>query len=155
MDMDGFQIGLEVFLSVLLTVSIIYSMYLGHSLAVLRRDRNTLNDLIVSLQDSSRQAESGIEKLHRSGESVGRNLGKLTDQARVLRTELAMVTERAEAVSEKLDKAVRAGKTLAEPPQAVDADTLSRTEYEWQPAQGKGRQRTLAELDLIRALRGN
>jgi len=151
MEMDGLQIGLEILLSLLLAVSIIYSMHLGRSLALLRRDRDALNDLILSLQDSSRQAESGIEKLHRSGESVGRNLGKLTDQARILRAELTTVTEKAEAVSERLDAAVRAGRQIVEP---ATAELQQKPDYEWQVAPQKARQRTLAELDLIRALRG-
>ncbi|GBQ66181.1 hypothetical protein AA103196_1309 [Ameyamaea chiangmaiensis NBRC 103196] len=150
--MDEFQVGLEIFLSVLLTVSITYSMYLGRSLATLRRDRAALADLIASLQDSSRQAEEGIEQLHRSGDSVGRQLGKLIDQARLLRSELATMTEKGEAVSDRLDRALRAGKYLAD---AVEngKEQASPAAYEWQPPPSSGKPRSLAERDLLRALK--
>lgn len=80
--MDRFQLGIEIALSVLLLVTIFYSLYLGRALSVLRRDRGQLDALIASLQSSSAQAQSGIDHLRQTTELVGRALGKPLSPAR-------------------------------------------------------------------------
>ncbi|GAN91436.1 hypothetical protein Gbfr_037_031 [Gluconobacter frateurii M-2] len=101
--MDRFQLGLEIALSVLLLVTIFYSLYLGRALAVIRRDRGQLDALIMSLESSSAQAQSGIDHLRQTTEMVGRALGKTVESGKVLKQELTALCERSEAAAQVLE----------------------------------------------------
>ncbi|GBR11453.1 DUF6468 domain-containing protein [Gluconobacter frateurii] len=163
--MDRFQLGLEIALSVLLLVTIFYSLYLGRALAVIRRDRGQLDALIMSLESSSAQAQSGIDHLRQTTEMVGRALGKTVESGKVLKHELTALCERSEAAAQVLE-----GRTPAprEPSPAAmayadEGDTMPlRTPL--RPRMDEGRLgsvgvtkspvgKSAAERELLRALR--
>lgn len=101
--MDRFQLGLEIALSLLLLITIFYSLYLGRALSVIRRDRGQLDALIMSLESSSAQAQSGIDHLRQTTEMVGRALGKTVEAGKVLKHELTVLCERSEAAAQVLE----------------------------------------------------
>lgn len=102
--MDSFQLGVEISLSVLLLITIFYSLYLGRALTVLRRDRSELNTLISTLQASSSQAQSGIDHLRQTTERVGRTLGRTVESGKELKAELKELCDRAELLLGRLDR---------------------------------------------------
>ncbi|NHN83368.1 hypothetical protein GOB93_01775 [Acetobacter musti] len=105
--MTTFEYCMEFILCILLIAGIFYSIYLGRALAVLRRDRRELADLVAKLDESGRRAEDGVEKLQTAGDVSGRALGRMIDQSRMLHSELEALSERADSIAGRLDGLVR------------------------------------------------
>ncbi|MBF0875461.1 hypothetical protein HKD21_01175 [Gluconobacter cerevisiae] len=158
--MDGFQLGIEIALSVLLLVTIFYSLYLGRALSVLRRDRGQLDALISSLQSSSAQAQSGIDHLRQTTELVGRALGKTVESGKSLKRDLAMLCDRSETLAQQLESLLPAGRV------AVKASPLTEERFEESSFRSALRlkpdevrtmkpsgSKSAAERELLRALR--
>lgn len=164
--MDDVQLGIEAALSLLLIVSIFYSLHLGRALAVLRRDRVELTNLINGLSNSSAEAQAGIDHLRQTTELVGRQLTKTLEHGRVLRGELSVLCTRGEEVANRLEahsrpaKLSQPGVDPTPPPSAVPRAVLPvestsklsnmrSTELKDSRLISKSE----AELELIRALR--
>ncbi|MQR99144.1 DUF6468 domain-containing protein [Gluconobacter aidae] len=161
--MDRFQLGIEIALSVLLLVTIFYSLYLGRALSVLRRDRGQLDALIASLQSSSAQAQSGIDHLRQTTELVGRALGKTVESGKSLKRDLAMLCERSETLAQQLESLLPAGR-IATPGMKAAPRVEERSEeipfrsaFRLKPDEVRtmkpGGSKSAAERELLRALR--
>lgn len=159
--MDRFQLGIEIVLSILLLVTLFYSLYLGRALSVLRRDRGQLDALIASLQSSSVQAQSGIDHLRQTTELVGRALGKTVDAGKSLKRDLAMLCERSETLAEQLESLLPAGRAAVPLSRVVKRDdkddSIYRTALKSLQDDSRltksGGSKSEAERELLRALR--
>ncbi|GBR26049.1 DUF6468 domain-containing protein [Gluconobacter japonicus] len=163
--MDRFQLGLEIALSVLLLVTIFYSLYLGRALVVIRRDRGQLDALIMSLESSSAQAQSGIDHLRQTTEMVGRALGKTVETGKTLKNELTILCERSEAVAQVLEGGVSAQKASSQKPIIrPEEEDVPGARMPLRPRMDEGRMgsvgtvktpvgKSAAERELLRALR--
>lgn len=165
--MDRFQLGLEIALSVLLLVTIFYSLYLGRALAVIRRDRGQLDALIMSLESSSAQAQSGIDHLRQTTEMVGRALGKTVETGKTLKNELTILCERSEAVAQVLEGGASTQKAASQKPiirPEEEEEDVPGARMPLRPRLDEGRMgsvgtvktpvgKSAAERELLRALR--
>ena len=174
--MTASEYTIEIALCILLGFGIFYSIHLGRALAVLRRDRRELADLVARLDESGRRAEDGVEKLQTAGEVSGRSLGRMIDQSRMLQGELEALSTRADSVAERLETLIRENKfpeqekavveevtsapvAVVSPDQTANLERGALPSLPASPTPGvrpyeqRLRQRTAAEQDLIRALR--
>lgn len=165
---------LEVALLLLLAATLFHALRLERALGVLKRDRAVLEELVQGFNESTRLAESGIEKLRLAADGAGRQMARQTESAQKLRDELGFLTERADRLAERLEMAVRSARMFADtaalPPAAVssgdarDLPPVSRTQPQesvgampslFDPAMADQapRLRSQAERDLLRVLR--
>ncbi len=145
--MGGWQILLEVALIGLLGATLFHALRLERALGVVRRDRAELENLLRGFNDSTRQAESGVERLRGAAEGAGRHIARQIEAASVLKDDLVTLIERGERLADRMDGLVRANRD-AEPPArrypAAEPDL---------PEPAGARMRSQAERDLLRALR--
>lgn len=136
---------LEVALAGLLAATLFHALRLERALGVLKRDRAALEELVSGFNASTRQAESGIDRLRTAAEGAGRQIACQIDAASGLRDDLAFMTERGEQLADRLEVLVRSGRPLAaEPVRPPALDAAPAADH---------RLRSQAERDLIKALR--
>ena len=145
--MGGWQLLLEVALIGLLGATLFHALRLERALGVVRRDRAELEGLLQGFNDSTRQAENGVERLRGAAEGAGRHIARQIEAAANLKDDLAALTERGERLADRLDGQVRASRP-ADPP----APRYATPEPAF-PEAGGARVRSQAERDLLRALR--
>jgi hypothetical protein len=160
--MGGAQFLVEVALVLLLGATLYHAMRLERALGVLKRDRAVLEGLVKDFNDSTRQAEEGVEHLKAATEGAGRNIARQIEQAQRLRDDLTFLSERGERLAERLETGVRASRMAADqaamagPAMRPVSPALSAVPAgfvaESQPNAG-ARLRSEAERDLQRALR--
>lgn len=143
--MAGWQIVLEASLIGLLGAMLYHALRLQRALGVVRRDRAELEALLRGFNDSTRQAEQGIERLRGAADGAGRQIARQIEAAANLKDDLVALIDRGERIADRMDTLVRASRD-AEPPRRVlppepDADPSGP------------RIRSQAERDLLRALR--
>ncbi|HEY8288178.1 MAG TPA: DUF6468 domain-containing protein [Acetobacteraceae bacterium] len=129
----------------LLAAVLFHAVRLERALGVLKRDRVALEGLVADFNASTRQAESGIERLRAAADGAGRQIARQIDGATALKDDLTFLTERGERLADRMDQLVRIARPLATeaPRQAMIAE-----------ADGDSpRVRSQAERDLLRALR--
>ena len=80
--MNSMQWLLEVVLTALLSLTLFHALRLERALGLLRRDRAALEEMIAGFNDSSRQAESGIDRLRVVADGAGRQIARHVDQAK-------------------------------------------------------------------------
>ena len=97
--MSNAQLALEVALLLLLGATLFNAVRLERALGVLKRDRAVLEELVAGFNDSTRQAEAGVERLRGAADGAGRQIARQIEQAQRLRDDLAFLSER----GEKLD----------------------------------------------------
>jgi Domain of unknown function (DUF6468) len=137
---------LEIALLVLLAITLFHAIRLERALGVLKRDRATLEALVAGFNTSTRQAESGIERLRAAADGAGRQVARQIDVAIGLKDDLTFLTERGERLADRLDALVRHARPAAgETPRLV---TESGPD-----TQDASRLRSQAERDLLRVLR--
>jgi Domain of unknown function (DUF6468) len=143
--MRGMEWILEVVLVLLLAATLFHAVRLERALGVLKRDRVELQELVASFNDSTRQAEAGIERLRRAADGAGQQIARQVDAALSLKDDLALLIERGDRLADRIDVLVRAGRPLAAeaPRLALVNDAI--------PAEP--RVRSQAERDLLKALR--
>ena len=124
----------------LLAAALPLVLKLERTLAAVRRDRAALEGSAGSLTEATRLAEAASIRLRAAAEGGGRQLAERLAAAEPLRDDLRYLVERAEAMADRLEAAVRAARPLAQDP-AADAA----------PAAEAGR--SPAERTLLRALR--
>jgi hypothetical protein len=105
--MGDAQLLLECALVLLLAVTLFHAVRLERALGVLKRDRAVLEDLVAGFNDSTRQAEAGVERLRAATDGAGRQIARQIEQAQRLRDDLAFLSERGERLAERLEGAVR------------------------------------------------
>ncbi len=172
--MQGAQWVLEAVLVLLLAATLFHALRLERALGVLKRDRAVLEELVEGFNESTRQAETGIERLRHAADGAGRQMARQIETAQRLRDDLAFLADRSDRLAERLEGAVRTARMVADssvlpapmlsspPPEtpfsAVQPQQLMQsalvepahaTEGDQQP-----RLRSQAERDLLRALRG-
>ena len=136
---------LELVLVGLLGITLVHAIRLERALRSLRQDRAALGEAIAGFDDSARQAEAGIGRLQWAASESSQLLGQRLEQGNSLRDDLAFLIERGEAVADRLDELVRAGRgvALTSPSQPATAPAAPATKV-----------RSQAERDLLLALRG-
>ncbi len=144
--MAGMEWILELFLLVLLMATLFQAVRLERALGVLKRDRGALESLVVGFNASTRQAESGIERLRAAADGAGRHIESQIEASVSLKDDLSFLTERGDRLADRLDALVRSARPLATEPATVSA-----------PAETTGSRlsasRSPAEKSLLQALR--
>jgi hypothetical protein len=153
--MTGMEWILEAALVLLLAATLFHAVRLERALGVLKRDRAALEELVAAFNDSTRQAEAGIVRLHSTADGAGRQIARQIETATRLQGDLAYLSDRGGQLADRLDALVRAGRPLAaDPARTTAAAEASRymlaadAEPPDQP-----RVRSQAERDLLKALR--
>ncbi len=136
---------LELALVALLAATLFHALRLERALGVLKRDRVQLQELIAGFNASTRQAESGIERLRSVADGAGQEIARQIDAAMALKDDLNLLTDRGDRLADRLDVLIRAGRPLASsPPRLTVVAGADSTEP---------RVRSQAERDLLKALR--
>lgn len=151
--MSSVQWWLEVVLIGLLALTLFHAFRLEKALGVLRRDRASLEELVAGFNDSTRQAEGGIDRLRAVADGAGRQIARQVDQAKALQNDLAFLTERGEKLADRLDSLVRQAAPKQEPAEARRPADVRPMPLAGQHPEADGRVRSQAEKELLRALR--
>ena len=94
---------MDIIVAALLVATIAYAIQLSRRLAVLKDDRNHLQELIKGLQKATHQAEEAVGGLKAGAADAGRSLHQSVERAELLKSDLAFITERAEAAADRLE----------------------------------------------------
>ena len=156
--MDGLDWLLEIFLLVMLAATMFHAVRLERALGTLRRDRAALEELVAGFNESTRQAENGVEKLRAAADSAGRQVARHVDQARILKGDLEFLTARGEKLCDQLEAAVRAPRSIDMPVsdpvgQIFKPVPTLNLESRLSSGDAEARPRSQAEKDLLRALK--
>ena len=84
--MAAMEWTLEIVLVVLLAATLFHAVRLERALGVLKRDRVALEELVAGFNASTRQAESGIERLRAAADGAGRQIARRSMRRRRSRT---------------------------------------------------------------------
>jgi len=109
---------LDAVVAALLVATIVYAMLLSRRLAALRDDKQQLEALIRSLDQSAQRAEAGIASLKLAADRIGHELQQQVDRGQGLRTDLGYMIEMAGGLADRLETTMRAarGDAPATPP---------------------------------------
>jgi hypothetical protein len=135
----------------LLAAALPLLLRLERTLAAVRRDRGALEGSATTLAEATRLAEAASIRLRASAEAGGRQLAERLAAAEPMRDDLRYLVERAEALADRLEALVRAGRPLA-PLQAPHAVAPERAPDRAPDRAPEAPGRSLAELTLLRAL---
>jgi hypothetical protein len=113
-----YKLVLDVMVAVLLAVTIIYAWVLNQRLSQLRRNRDDLAKVVSSFNEATARAEAGIPKLRKAAEETGIALQERVEKAQSLRDDLAFMIERADAMADRLEQAVRSAREEIRAPAA-------------------------------------
>ncbi len=149
--MGSFDWGLELVLVGLLAVTLVHAIRLERALRLLRSDRAALGDAIAGFDDSARQAEAGIGRLHSVSTETAQLLSRRVEQGGSLRDDLTFLIERGGSLADRLDGLIRSGRPIAQAapsvvPAPVPALAAAPTSENMPPIRSK------AERDLLLAL---
>lgn len=131
---------LELGLIGLLLFTLVHCIRLQRTLSALRHDRAALNDAIAGFDTGTRQAEAGLARLRDMADDLAHQASK----AATLRDDIALLSERGDALADRLDGLVRAGRSVsptAPPPMPPAMEASSKL-------------RSAAERNLVAALQG-
>lgn len=112
--MTDMEWTLEIFLILLLGATLFQAIRLERALGVLRRDRASLESLVVGFNASTHQAENGIQRLRAAADGAGRQIESQLGKSVSLKDDLAFLTERGDRLADRLDILVRAARPLAQ-----------------------------------------
>jgi Domain of unknown function (DUF6468) len=145
--MGGMDWLLEGVLIVLLGLTLVHAVRLERALGGLRRDRTALGEAVAGFDNSARQAEAGLDKLHSVTQETALQLARKLEGAAVLKDDLAFLADRGEHLADRLEQLVRAGRAI-DPTHARElTGTVARPDPELP------RPRSKSERDLLQALR--
>lgn len=105
--------ALDIILILLLAATLYHALRLERALGVLKRDRGALESLIAAFNDSTRQAEQGIDRLRQTADGAGRQIAKQIEVASGLKDDLMFLSERSDRLAERLDGLVRSARPMA------------------------------------------
>jgi|SRR6201996_8107512 len=134
---------LEIVLVVLLGATLVQAVRLERALGVLKRDRASLESLVVGFNTSTHQAESGIQRLRAAADGAGRQIETQLSKSISLKDDLAFLTERGDRLADRLDTLVRAARPLVQ--DRTDDKAAARTSSPGEPSK--------VERDIMAALR--
>jgi hypothetical protein len=132
--MPAMEWTLEIVLMVLLAATLFQAIRLERALAVLKRDRASLEALVAGFNISTNQAENGIQRLRAAADGTGRQIETQLTKSASLKDDLVFLTERGDRLADRLDALVRAARPLA-------------------PERANAREGSEAERELLQALR--
>jgi len=138
---------LELVLVALLALTMVHAIRLERALRTLRSDRTAFGDAIAGFDSSARQAELGIGKLQATAAESAQMMARRVEQATALKDDLAFLTERGDALADRLDDLVRAARN------AAAAAPVPEARPKPIPAEATPKVRSQAERDLLLALR--
>jgi len=155
-----YKLVLDVIVAALLVVTIVYLWMLSQRLSQLRSNRDDLAKVVMSFNDATARAEAGIPKLRKAAEETGQALQERVEKAQSLRDDLAFMIERADAMADRLEEAVRvAREEIRAPATAVRpaAPRMAPVPPAPPPAAAAAQpelddERSEAERELLRAL---
>jgi Domain of unknown function (DUF6468) len=144
----------ELVLIVLLSATLFQAIRLERALGVLKRDRASLEALVLDFNASTHQAESGIQRLRAAADGTGRQIEAQLSRSVSLKDDLAFLTERGDRLADRLDLLVRFARPLAQERDDLDrnvpdANVRDRSGTAPQSSVPRG----AAEHDLMQALR--
>ncbi len=141
---------LELVLVGLLVVTLVHAVRLERALRSVRSDRAALGEAISGFDASARQAELGVNRMQAIAAEAGELIGKRVDRAATLKDDLLFLTERGEALADRLETAVRSAKAIAPAAAPVAAEVRALAPVQPEP---QAKVRSQAERDLLLALR--
>jgi chromosome segregation ATPase len=112
--MPDMEWTLEIVLIVLLGATLFQAVRLERALGVLKRDRASLESLVVGFNASTHQAESGIQRLRAAADGAGRQIESQLSKSVSLKDDLAFLTERGDRLADRLDSLIRTARPLAQ-----------------------------------------
>ncbi len=156
--MGNAQWLLESALLILLAATLVHAIRLERALGVLKRDRAVLEELVEGFNESTRQAENGIERLRGAADGAGRQMARQIEVGQRLRDDLNFLADRSDKLAERLEHAVRSARMFGDglafapsaPAQAPAAPVMADPVQDSAPAPVL---RSQAERELMRALR--
>src|SRR5580704_14347070 len=107
------QWTLEIVLVMLLSATLFRAIRLERALGVLKRDRASLESLVLGFNASTHQAESGIQRLRAAADGTGRQIEAQLSKSVSLKDDLAFLTDRGDRLADRLEMLVRAARPLA------------------------------------------
>jgi hypothetical protein len=125
-------------LLVLLVVVIPFAWRLDRRVALMRAAGGDLRDGAQGISQATQAAEAALARLRATAEQSGRLIAERVATAEKLRDDLAFLSERAEALADRLDGLVRTARPMNHP----EPPTVERVP------------RSEAERDLMRVLKG-
>lgn len=142
---------LQIVLVMLLGATLFRAIRLERALGVLKRDRASLESLVVGFNASTHQAESGIQRLRAAADGTGRQIEAQISKSVSLKDDLAFLTERGDRLADRLEMLVRAARPVAGDPDSEGRKAPNRPDRkpETDPARGVSQ----VERDLLQALR--
>ena len=159
--MGGMDWFLEIALIALLALTLVHAVRLERALGLLRRDRAALGEAVAGFDSSTRQAESGLGRLHIMTQEATQQATRSIEGAAALKEDLAFLAKRGEELADRLEQLIRAGRALdsarAQPAAAASvraeparAEPATRSDGR----EAAPRPRSKAERDLQQALMG-
>lgn len=139
--MAGMEWTVELVLVALLVATLFQAVKLERALGVLKRDRASLEGLVMHFNASTQAAESGIQRLRAAVDGAGRDIDDQLTKSVALKDDLQFLTERGDRLADRLDNLVRAARPLAQ-------DRLLKPVETAGPEAG-----SQAERNLLQALR--
>ena len=112
--MTGMEWTLEIVLVTLLGATFFQALRLERALGMLKRDRTSLEALVVGFNTSTHQAESGIQRLRAAADGAGRQIESQLAKSVSLKDDLAFLSERGDRVADRLDTLVRSARPVAQ-----------------------------------------
>jgi enamine deaminase RidA (YjgF/YER057c/UK114 family) len=135
----------------LLAVAVPLAWRLERQIAALRREGQAVTSGAAGIAEATEAAEAALARLRATAEQAGRSVAERVAVAEPLRDDLRYLSERAEALADRLDGLVRAARPLGAgeraPERAPDPPPLRAAP----PVAGMPRSE--AERELLRALR--
>lgn len=108
--MDNMKVVFDILIICLLFPAIIYMIVLNQRIKTLRGQKEDFLKLIAVFNDVTAKAEASLLKIKTIGETSGKNLKELVDQASSLREDLAFMNDRAVLNVGNLEKLIREAK---------------------------------------------
>lgn len=142
---------LEIVLVMLLGATLFQAIRLERALGMLRRDRASLESLVIGFNASTHEAESGIQRLRATADGTGRQIEAQLSKSVTLKDDLAFLTERGDRLADRLDILVRAARPLAEDRDVRGRAGTNHVDSKAETAKAKGASQV--ERDLLQALR--
>lgn len=151
--MGGMDWLLEIALIALLALTLVHAVRLERALGLLRRDRTALGEAVAGFDSSTRQAESGLGRLHVMTQEATQQATRSIEGAAALKEDLAFLAKRGEELADRLEQLIRAGRVL-DPARPREQPAAPARAEQVRAAQDATRPRSKSERDLQQALLG-